>query len=68
MTTPTRSTSARLDELTSRTQDHLDAEAAATAKQHPRGKKTARERIESLLDPGSFSELDAMVTHRSHNF
>ena len=36
--------------------------------QHERGKLTARERIASLLDPGSFVELDKFVTHRSTNF
>ncbi|MCG0278650.1 MAG: methylmalonyl-CoA carboxyltransferase, partial [Thermanaeromonas sp.] len=34
------------------------------AKQHEQGKKTARERLEALLDPGSFEEIDAFVTHR----
>ncbi|MEM1619241.1 MAG: carboxyl transferase domain-containing protein [Fervidicoccaceae archaeon] len=38
------------------------------AKQHERGKLTARERIELLLDPGSFVEIDAFVTHRAHGF
>ena len=37
-------------------------------KQHAAGKLTARERIETLLDPGSFEELDALVVHRSHDF
>lgn len=37
-------------------------------KQHHQGKKTARERIAALLDPGSFNELDAFVTHRCTNF
>jgi acetyl-CoA carboxylase carboxyltransferase component len=36
--------------------------------QHGRGKLTARERLELLLDPGSFVELDAFVTHRSSEF
>jgi acetyl-CoA carboxylase carboxyltransferase component len=36
--------------------------------QHARGKLTARERLELLLDPGSFVELDAFVTHRSSAF
>ena len=44
------------------------AEAAAAVKQHARGKKTARERIDALLDPDSFTELDAFVKHRSTNF
>ena len=33
--------------------------------QHKKGKLTARERIDLLLDPGTFNELDKFVTHRS---
>src|SRR6201992_809106 len=40
--------------------------AAAVEKQHAKGKYTARERIEKLLDPGSFQELDTFVRHRTH--
>ncbi|MDE6341889.1 MAG: acyl-CoA carboxylase subunit beta, partial [Muribaculaceae bacterium] len=40
----------------------------AIEKQHERGKYTARERIDQLLDEGSFEELDMFVTHRSTNF
>lgn len=36
--------------------------------QHKKGKYTARERIEMLLDEGSFEEFDMFVTHRSTNF
>ncbi len=36
--------------------------------QHKRGKSTARERIDMLLDPGSFVELDPFVTHRCTDF
>lgn len=36
--------------------------------QHAKGKLTARERIDLLLDEGSFVELDAFVSHRCHNF
>jgi propionyl-CoA carboxylase beta chain len=36
--------------------------------QHARGKLTARERLELLLDPGSFEEWDMFVEHRSHDF
>lgn len=36
--------------------------------QHKKGKLTARERIEILLDEGSFEEFDMFVTHRSHDF
>ncbi len=37
-------------------------------KQHERGKLTARERLELLLDKGSFRELDAFVQHRIYDF
>src|SRR5690242_11720747 len=37
-------------------------------KQHDRGKLTARERVEKLLDPGSFTELDTFVRHRTTDF
>jgi propionyl-CoA carboxylase beta chain len=36
--------------------------------QHKKGKLTARERIDLLLDPGSFEEIDAFVEHRSSDF
>jgi len=38
------------------------------AKQHAAGKLSARERIDVLLDPGSFQELDALVVHRNYDF
>ncbi|MER2600409.1 MAG: acyl-CoA carboxylase subunit beta [Caldilineales bacterium] len=38
------------------------------AKQHAQGKLTARERLDFMLDKGSFRELDVFVTHRSHDF
>ena len=37
-------------------------------KQHSTGKKTARERVDLLLDPGTFVELDQFVIHRCTNF
>ena len=40
----------------------------AVEKHHAKGKLTARERIEKLLDPGSFEELDVFVRHRTHEF
>ena len=40
----------------------------AEEKQHAKGKLTARERIEKLLDPGSFEELDTFVRHRTADF
>ncbi|MCL4304435.1 acyl-CoA carboxylase subunit beta [bacterium] len=36
--------------------------------QHKKGKLTARERLDILLDPGTFNEIDALVTHRSTQF
>ena len=36
--------------------------------QHNRGKLTARERLEVLLDPGSFEEYDTFVEHRNTDF
>lgn len=41
---------------------------AAIEKQHAKGKLTARERIDALLDHGSFVELDEFVRHRTHAF
>jgi propionyl-CoA carboxylase beta chain len=38
------------------------------AQQHKKGKLSARERLDLLLDPGSFVELDRFVTHRSRDF
>jgi propionyl-CoA carboxylase beta chain len=46
---------------------HAGSEAAVE-KQHAKGKMTARERIEKLLDPGSFEELDTFVRHRTSDF
>ncbi|MEU8662556.1 acyl-CoA carboxylase subunit beta [Actinoplanes philippinensis] len=40
----------------------------AVQRQRDKGKLTARERIEALLDPDSFVELDALARHRCHNF
>jgi len=41
---------------------------AAVERQHARGKGTAHERIDLLLDPGSFTELDMFTRHRAHGF
>ena len=40
----------------------------ALDKQHAKGKLHARERLELLLDPGTFTEIDAFVEHRCTNF
>jgi propionyl-CoA carboxylase beta chain len=41
---------------------------ARVGRQHAAGKLTARERIDLLFDPGSFEELDKLVTHRCRDF
>ena len=57
---------AQLEDL--RYQHAHAASEDAVAKQHARGKMTARERVEKLLDPGSFKELDTFVRHRTYEF
>jgi propionyl-CoA carboxylase beta chain len=44
------------------------ASEEAIEKHHAKGKLTARERIDKLLDPDSFEELDTFVRHRTHDF
>src|SRR5215207_4148724 len=58
-----------LDQLEQRrAQARLGGGQARIEAQHKRGKLTARERIELLLDKGSFEELDMFVEHRSSDF
>ncbi len=64
-----RSTRGALESLRERHRIAVDEpEAIARDKQHARGKKSARERIEQLLDPDSFVEFDRLSRHRSQNF
>jgi len=59
----------RIQELIKRKDHALNAAPPeAVKKQHDRGKLTARERIDLLLDPGSFVETDRMARHRTHGF
>ncbi|HPX59152.1 MAG: acyl-CoA carboxylase subunit beta [Bacteroidales bacterium] len=51
-----------------RAQARLGGGEKRIEKQHQQGKKTARERINMLLDEGSFEEFDMFVTHRCTNF
>ena len=44
------------------------AGSAAVEKQHARGKRTARERVDSLVDPDTFIELDEFAVHRTTAF
>ena len=46
----------------------LETDPEAAKRQHAKGRATARERLELLLDPDSFVELDALTRHRSTNF
>ena len=62
----TESRIARVEEL--RDQSQHAGTPRAVERQRERGKLLARERVELLLDPGSFVELDAFVQHRSPNF
>ncbi len=59
----------KLEELKKR--DHLAAEGGGEQRrerQHKEGKMSARERVEFLLDEGTFEETDKLVTHRSNDF
>jgi propionyl-CoA carboxylase beta chain len=59
----------RLEQLAALREQALHAGSdAAVERQHKRGKLTARERIDLLLDPGSFVELDMLARHRAHGF
>ena len=63
------STAGKLADLQRRYDEAVHAGSArAVEKQHARGKKTARERVEALLDDGSFVELDEFARHRSTSF
>ena len=51
-----------------RSEARLGGGAKRIAAQHAKGKLTARERIDLLLDEGSFEEFDMFVQHRSNDF
>ena len=62
-------TSGKLADLDRRIDEAVHAGSAkAVEKQHAKGKKTARERIELLFDEGTFVELDELARHRSTAF
>jgi len=51
-----------------RARSQLGGGEARIKRQHDQGKKTARERLDMLLDPGSFREVDAFVHHHNNKF
>ena len=62
-------TAGKIQDLRHRLDEAVHAGSArAIEKQHAKGKMTARERIEKLVDPDSFTELDEFARHRSTNF
>jgi propionyl-CoA carboxylase beta chain len=64
-----KSRAERYDELASKRELSVaPAGDDAVAKQHERGKRTARERVDALVDEGSFVEFDRFVVHRTNAF
>ena len=61
-------TAGKIADLEARRNDAASRRSEAIDKQHARGKLTAMERIERLLDEGSFQQIDGLARHRSHNF
>mgnify|MGYP001280699344 FL=1 len=62
-------TAGKLADLKRRVAEVANAgSTVAVEKQHAKGKKTARERIEALLDEGTFIEMDKYARHRSSQF
>ncbi len=62
-------TAGKLADLHRRNDEAVHAGSArAVEKQHAKGKMTARERIDALLDEGSFVEMDELARHRSSSF
>jgi propionyl-CoA carboxylase beta chain len=62
-------TAGKIADLERRRQDAIHAGSQrAIERQHARGKMTARERIDGLLDPGSFTEFDELARHRATGF
>lgn len=62
-------TKARVKDLEQRNEAAMAGGGPGKIEKHKQGGRlTARERLDVLLDPGSFVEMDRFVTHRSHNF
>ena len=63
-----RSTSGKIADLRRKRVEAASSNPESVEKRHAQGKYTARERIEKLVDPGSFVEFDSFARHRSNNF
>ncbi|HEY3227942.1 MAG TPA: acyl-CoA carboxylase subunit beta [Roseiflexaceae bacterium] len=63
-----KTTQERIEDLRRLRAKALAADPKAVEKQHSRGKLSARERVDALLDPGSFVELDPFAVHRTSAF
>ena len=63
-----KTTQERIENLRQRRELARTTDPQAAEKQHARGKLTARERIDRLLDPGSFVEMDTFAVHRTNAF
>ena len=62
-------TAGKIEDLREKIEEAIHAGSArAVEKQHAKGKHTARERIEMLVDPDSFTEIDEFARHRSNQF
>ena len=62
-------TAGKIAELLQHRDEAIHAGSArAVERQHAKGKMTARERVDRLLDPGSFTELDGLARHRATDF
>ena len=58
----------KINLLRKRRHDAIQGDPEALRKQHEKGKLSARERIDKLLDPGTFVEFDSFAMHRNQNF
>lgn len=66
---PANPIEARIEQLAALREAAMHAGSPASVeRQHARGKLTARERLDLLLDPESFVELDMLARHRAHGF
>src|SRR5437899_2055751 len=65
---PTTVSEQKINQYRKRRYQALHAETDAANKRRAAGKPTARDRIEMLLDEGSFVEVDVFATHRAHGF